>query len=245
MPGTRSRLASKQDEICQHCNKATGQNWLLCEWCHKWTHSDCMGYTKDEFKLLEKSRNIVFICDPCLPSAKGNMASNAISRELTENVSELKRTVESVKEAVIELGSTAPDTSAQPTNFEAKYSSITKSSIDYALELRFSGIPELKKPNINRYDIFAHDEKLLLDAVSNLGIRADEIASFYRLGKFKPDQVRPRQILAKFRSRYVADKLLARASMLNLYEPKFNGNHYKVFISKSPKKRTSEGAAAT
>ena len=43
---------------------------------------------------------------------------------------------------------------------------------------RFSGIPELKKPNINRNDIFANDARLLLDAVSNHGIRADKIARF-------------------------------------------------------------------
>ena len=49
------------------------------------------------------------------------MASNAISHEVTENVSELKRTVESVEEGFIELGSTVPHTAARPKNFEAKY----------------------------------------------------------------------------------------------------------------------------
>ena len=70
-----------------------------------------MSYFEDEFKLLEKSQNIVIICDPCLPTAQENMACNATSRELTEN-SELKGTVESVKQAVINLGSTVPDTAS-------------------------------------------------------------------------------------------------------------------------------------
>ena len=66
-----------------------------------------MIFIKDEFKLLEKSRNIVFICEPRLQTAKENMVCNAISPELTEN-SELKGKVESVKEAVIKLESTVP-----------------------------------------------------------------------------------------------------------------------------------------
>ena len=65
------------------------------------------------------------------------MASDAISGELKEIVSELNRTVQSLKEAVIQFGTTVPETAARPAKVDAKYLLITECSHDYPLELRF------------------------------------------------------------------------------------------------------------
>ena len=67
----------------------------------------------------------------------GNMASDAISFELKEIVSELKRTVLFLKEAGNEFRITVPETAARPTSVDAKYSPINKNSHDYPLKFRF------------------------------------------------------------------------------------------------------------
>ena len=62
MPGARNRLASKQQGPgipCKYCSKKDGENWLQCENCDGWTHSSCMGYTK-EFDFLGRAKNVHF-----------------------------------------------------------------------------------------------------------------------------------------------------------------------------------------
>ena len=75
-----------------------------------------------------------------LTSAKRNMSINAISRELKQNVSELKRTIQSEKEKFLSLNQLS-------TTQQRVYSPITESSNVFALELklRFSEIPEIRK----------------------------------------------------------------------------------------------------
>ena len=66
MPGSsaRTRLASKQQECSTRCNMSKGENWILCERFQRWTHNTCMGYSKDEFKFLERA-NVTFTCNCC------------------------------------------------------------------------------------------------------------------------------------------------------------------------------------
>ena len=66
-----------------------------------------------------------------------------------------------------------------------------------------------------------------------LGVNADEISSFRRLGKSNATNKRNRQISAKFRNAITADGLFARATMLKNYEANIKGNKYYVFLSKS------------
>ena len=234
MPGTRGRLPSKQP-ACPKCTKTTGENWLNCEKCESWTHSACMGYSREEFQFLEKSPNVVFLCNLCLPDAQKNLQSEKPAPEILKDVADLKQTVEAVKTMV---GTLMQGTKSPPI-LEAKYPEVVKTTNDYALELRFSGIPELNfqtgavtsKPN--KKEIFEHDEKLISEAIGYLGVDHTEISGFHRLGKFNPDNTRPRQTLVKFRNSYIVDKLLARASMLKVYEPEFGNIKYRIYLSKS------------
>ena len=173
--------------------------------------------------------------------------------EVLQDVADLKQTVEAVKAMVGKL----VHEDKRPPKAEAKYSDFVKSSNEYALEVSFSGIPELKprksldsetqdgqeshedvKPA--RKEIFDHDEKLLNEVTTFLGINAAEISSFRRLGKFNANSSRPRQILVKFSHALTVDKILARSAMLKMYEPTFYDQKYLVFVSKSLNKEEQE-----
>ena len=60
-----------------------------------------------------------------------------------------------------------------------------------------------------------------------------DITGFRRLGKFNSQNPRARQILIKFSNTYTVDKILARAPMLKVFEPTYNDEAYRVFVSKS------------
>ena len=55
---------------CNQRAKTTGKNWPQCEKCESWTHSACLGYSKEEFHFLERAQNLVFLCHLCLPDAQ-------------------------------------------------------------------------------------------------------------------------------------------------------------------------------
>ena len=117
----------------------------------------------------------------------------------------------------------------------------------FELEVRLSGLLEMKasikeiqnekgekvlmKPD--RKEIFEHEENLIYDVVNHLGVDKNEISGFHRLGKYDKNSTRSRQMLVKFKNSYNVDKLLARASMLKMYEPEHMDEKYKVYISKS------------
>ena len=97
MPWTRSRLASKNDSSFICCNHG-GENWIMCESCQHWVHSGCVVYSKDDYKFLERSKNVIFLCDGCIPAVKKNMCEKSTS--LSEELIELKTSVEEVKAAI-------------------------------------------------------------------------------------------------------------------------------------------------
>ena len=194
-----------------------------------------MGYSADEFKFLEKSPNVMFMCNSCLGNSSVELLETA--REVITEIHEMKTALEEVKKAV----KSAPTAKAvKPENPQGKlYSDVLKSKSDFSRELRFSGIPEYKaeqiKPNRaeNRREIFEHEEEQLGSAMKILGVEAKEISSFRRLGAYNPDKQRPRPLLVKFTQEYFAEKILARAAAFKNYEPTYNEKTYSIFVSKS------------
>ena len=69
--------------------------------------------------------------------------------------------------------------------------------------------------------------------IENLGLSSVGVSGFRRLGNFDSTRLKPRQILVKFSDSYTVEKVLARSSMLKLYEPTYNRKTYHVFLSKS------------
>ena len=78
-----------------------------------------------------------------------------------------------------------------------------------------------------------HEEANILGVIENLGLSSVGVSGFRHLGKFDPTRLKPRQLLVKFSDIYTVEKMLARSSMLKLYEPKYNGKAYRVFLSNS------------
>lgn len=247
---TRNRLPSSKTSSsneCKVCQRKDGTSWLQCERCRQWVHSVCMGYTVEEFKFLDKSKNVLFVCDECLADDTAHALDtvNSLSLEivnLKNSVDEIKEAVcngsrESVTQELQELKSVVQkvkETTAVTSEAKLTFP-IPKSKIDYNFELRFSGIPEFNSSakSANRKDIFEHDEKLLKDVIKVLGVDGYEISSFRRIGQFKPENPRPRLILVKFSQEYSVDKILSRTAMLKDYNPSYNEHSYSVFISKS------------
>ena len=221
MPGSsaKTRIASKQQECCTICNMSKGENWILCERSQTWTHNTCMGYSKDEFKFLERA-NMTFTCSSCLQSPPIDAID---TKELSRDITELKESVESTRTMVEEVLSCR-----QPLQTVAKYSDVVKTKIDYDHELSFKGIPEFKDAEkesterVDRSKVFEPDEKLIQSAFENL-----------RLRKIELEKTQPRRILVKFRDVFTVEKLLARAPNLKMYEPEYMGNKNSIFILKS------------
>ena len=93
----------------------------------------------DDYKFLQRSKNVIFLCDVCIPAAKKNMCEESTS--ISEELLELKTSVEEVKAAIGAL--------SQPSapNLEAKFSSAVdsvKSLSENEVKIRVSGIPEFK-----------------------------------------------------------------------------------------------------
>ena len=137
MPGARNRLASKQQGPgipCKICSKMDGENWLQCENCDGWTHSSCMGYTKEEFDFLERAKNVHFFCETC------PVTSKKVTASLTSDVASLTKSVETMKKTLNDMMTTKPPSSADTQD---KYKNSNTSKL-FDQELRFSGLPELK-----------------------------------------------------------------------------------------------------
>ena len=230
---TRARLASKPcGQACTTCEKDSGINWLQCEKCRNWVHSACMGYNTDEFKFLQRTPNVAFMCNDCVGNSSAEVLDTA--KAMMNEIIEMKTVLGDVKQAVqtVQTGTNA--------EHQAKlYSNVLKSKSEYSRELRFSGIPEHKIEKVitnkaeSRREIFEHEEHQLGAAIKALGVETKEISSFRRLGPFDPDKPRPRPLLVKFTQEYFAEKILARAAALKHYEPKYKEQTYSVFVSKS------------
>ena len=196
--------------------------------------------------------------DECLEANPIDCLKTSIDKELQV----LKSSVEEMKHS-ISVASQAPK--LEPKSFADAVSSSLKnlptvkkikSKDEYGKEIRISGIPELMKPKSSdidlkqnerpsKSDIFAHDEKYTQETLGHIGLTSgDEIASINRLGKYNPKSKHPRSILVKLKNEYIAEKALAHAASLKSFEGKYEGNKFKVYISRSltPQERDTENA---
>ena len=167
--------------------------------------------------------------------------------KLPEDVAKLTKSIESVKKTLCEMASASQATTESTSTDKDKYPPSRRFLRNFELEVRLSGLPELKASTkeiqneksekvlmkTDRKEIFEHEENLIYDVVNHLGVDKNEILGFHRLGKYDKNSTRSRQMLVKFKNSYNVDKLLARASMLKTYEPEYMNEKYKVYISKS------------
>ena len=51
---------------CTKCKSSKKDGLIGCEGiCNKWFHYSCVNFTENEFKLLEKNKNLFYLCDTC------------------------------------------------------------------------------------------------------------------------------------------------------------------------------------
>ena len=104
-----------------------------------------MGYSVDEYKFLERSANVKFLCTGCSTTGS-KLGGGKCHEDITRGIEELKDTLQIAKSVMQSIA----DASNAPQNQKAKYSDVLKSGNEYALELRFSGILEYKSSNENK-----------------------------------------------------------------------------------------------
>ena len=73
---------------------------------------------------------------------------------------------------------------------------------DKTCEVRISGIPEFKSVSSEKkprqLDIIQHEEKAMIAIMEHLEIQKEAIT---HMGKFRPESIRPRTFLVKFRKK--------------------------------------------
>ena len=143
-----------------------GGNWLLCESCQRWTHSACMGNSKEEYHFLEKSPNMVLPYNSCLLVIQKTLEYGKPAPEVLQGVADIKQTVDVVKAMVGKLHD-----DKQTSKSKAKYYDIVKSKIASALEMKFSGIRELKTEKQENFD--SETQKVSLEYIKTARQNSD------------------------------------------------------------------------
>ncbi|KAJ3666207.1 hypothetical protein Zmor_001660 [Zophobas morio] len=85
---------------CSKCRSNKKDGLVGCEGtCNKWFHYSCVNLTESDFKVLEKSKNLFFLCDGCKTSCEivekshlGNLSTNI--KSIDDKVGELNKTYE-------------------------------------------------------------------------------------------------------------------------------------------------------
>ena len=102
---------------------------------------------------------------------------------------------------------------------------------------QFKSVSSVKKPK--QLDIKEHEETAMLSIMEHLEIQKEAITSATRMGKFRPESIRPRTFLVNFRDKMTAYKVLASAFRLKQYDGSTD-EKFKVYISKSLNKTEQE-----
>ena len=114
---------------------------------------------------------------------------------------------------------------------------------DKTCEVRISGKPELKSVSSEKkprqLDIIQHEEKAMISIMVHLEIQKEAITSATRMGKFRPESIRPRIFLVKFCDKMTAYKVLASAFRKKQYDGTAD-EKFKVYIGNSLNKTEQE-----
>ena len=144
------------------CSQDDSSNWLQCEKRRTRVSLRAWVIRADEFKFLEKSPDVMFMCNCCLGNSSIQLLETA--REVITEIHEMKTALEEVKEAV---QSVLTAKAVKPENPQDKLCSVVpKSKSDFSRELRLTEYKAVEiKPNRaeNRRGtkIFEKEEKQL------------------------------------------------------------------------------------
>lgn len=75
---------------CAKCKFKKREGLVGCEGsCNKWFHTSCISMTENEFKLLDKCKNLFYLCDVC------RINCNIVNKETTTKLNQNMQDIES------------------------------------------------------------------------------------------------------------------------------------------------------
>ena len=190
--------------LCSVCHGSQQtRDWIQCEKCSHWLHSQCLKIPKEVFVYLSSSENFSYFCDSCV-------SKKSAFDDSTENakLDELRKDIKTIVENVIEekLPNKIPISTKKPKTRDRHVleTTITEDK-NYHYKIRISGIEEMdSKFFIDRQ---LHDKSEVENVLDDLNCSGNVIET-QRLGKF--DKNRTRNLLVTFGSVWDARKVIAK-----------------------------------
>jgi len=242
-PDKSALILGKPLDVCGKCSKkctSTKGESIQCDLCGMWAHATCEGISKEQFKAiksLSSLSNIVYYCQvhDCSSRIKNITVDWVQSRDgsqIDTTVSDLTKkhlTAEhsTIQEAVSDLSAKIDKLQAQELQLSGQISNTSKAidrhpgksfiqNDDRKCNVVVYGVEECP-PNTPRSARLVRDTNEVSKVFSSIevNIEGSLILDCFRLGKFKPQQSRPRPILVKLHRAIDAATILANRSQLS------------------------------
>jgi hypothetical protein len=215
------------DSECGYCHKIVNDNdiALECDFCHVWEHCSCVNISTvfyDVFKQLDDGvkSSFLYVCTGCKRRKIPNIAKSNLANLQCDPVENLCDTPTELTQPSFRpsYASVTSNKLCPPVNFET---TIKRVLDDQARVTRAVGykIPESKSRELAT--IINDDLKIVKQVVSTLGVDPSAVVDCQRLGRAKPDYVRPIKI--HFKSQSSRDAFLSSTRKLK------NDQNYGTF----------------
>lgn len=211
---------------CPACGKPADSGCIECDWCGLWEHSECSGLSSEDLQVLSKlPSSVMFFCTVCQPKVslafkffndiqENHKALDTKLKQLEEKVDQHIKKGEKLVHETLASQTPVSDTTPVPVN-KTPTTAPRLSPSDRGCNVVIYGIKE-NPSGTKRSDRQKTDFDNIIHTLSsaNVPVQASSIRDFYRLGKFNPDQSRPRPILIKFLRVFDAEAVLSKRSNL-------------------------------
>ena len=193
---------------CQGLNRSKDEV-LFCEGsCQQWAHRYCLGVSEMAYKVI-REKNYKFRCFACLQIEQQDDIAKL--RDEVARLTTLLQSPPSASDSPADLLSDSVDSVAPGPR---SYASAAKAGeprnhlprqtprVDYSESRKFNvvifGLVECPQ-GTKRHDRLVHDLSMVESVFSDIDVslKSSSIKDCFRLGRYKPDQVRPRPILVK------------------------------------------------
>ena len=242
-PDKSATILSKPLDVCGKCSKkctsAPKGESIQCDLCGMWAHVTCEGITREQFKAiktLSSLSNFVYYCqaNDCISRIKNitiDWVQSRVSPQIDSVVSDLTKEhlsteLTTIQTAVTDLSAKIDNLQAQELKLSTQIASTSNSIGKYPS--RSTGTSGDRKSNVVVFGIeecpqntmrsarIIRDTKEVSKVFNNIDVHIEpsQILDCFRLGKFKPQQTRPRPILVKLNRAIDATSVLANRSSL-------------------------------
>ena len=237
-------VLNKSLDVCGKCNKkcSSKAEAIQCDMCCMWVHATCDNVTKEQYKAIKSLsplRNSMYYCNinNCLD--RFNSITSEWIKYQANNSTQLETVVTNLTQQYLStehvaLQKAVSDLSSKIDNLQAQESKLSDQikntsdtfgkqpvALNYPTPDRKShvvvfGVAE-NPPKTSVNTRMQNDLKALLQIFDSIDVHVSSggILDCFRLGKFKPQQTRPRPILVKLQSIIDANAILANKAALS------------------------------